>query len=77
MRLYEGMSAQEIANAVAHRMLRPTLPQWVPLNYRALAERCWHQVPSARPTADELVRQLEKLSDFRRRNTRAQSSSHH
>ncbi|GIL78175.1 hypothetical protein Vretifemale_7617 [Volvox reticuliferus] len=74
MRLYEGMSAQEIANAVAHRMLRPTLPGWVPANYRALAERCWHQLPSVRPTADELVRQLEKLSDFRRRNTRPQSS---
>ncbi|GIL58009.1 hypothetical protein Vafri_13205 [Volvox africanus] len=74
MRLYEGMSAQEIANAVAHRMLRPTLPAWVPANYRALAERCWHQLASVRPTADELVRQLEKLSDFRRRNTRPQSS---
>ncbi|GLI63335.1 hypothetical protein VaNZ11_006253 [Volvox africanus] len=78
MRLYEGMSAQEIANAVAHRMLRPTLPSWMPANYRALAERCWHQLPSVRPTADELVRQLEKLSDFRRRNNmRPQSSYQH
>ncbi|GLC69555.1 hypothetical protein PLESTF_000846900 [Pleodorina starrii] len=75
MRLYEGMPAQEIANAVAHRMLRPTLPAWVPANYRALAERCWHQLPSVRPTADELVRQLEKLSDFRRRNARPQSGT--
>ncbi|EFJ39658.1 hypothetical protein VOLCADRAFT_70684 [Volvox carteri f. nagariensis] len=74
MRLYEGMSAQEIANAVAHRMLRPTLPQWVPANYRALVERCWHQLPSVRPTADELVRQLERLSDFKRRNVRPQSN---
>ncbi|KAG2448079.1 hypothetical protein HYH02_007104 [Chlamydomonas schloesseri] len=61
VKLYEGMTAQQIANAVAHDGMRPRLPSWVPSNYRALAERCWHALPSARPTADELVRQLERL----------------
>ena len=61
VRLYEGLTAQQIANAVAHDGMRPRLPSWVPSNYRALAERCWHALPGARPTADELVRQLERL----------------
>ncbi|KAG2448078.1 hypothetical protein HYH02_007103 [Chlamydomonas schloesseri] len=61
VRLYEGLTAQQIADAVSHEGLRPRMPSWVPSNYRALAERCWHALPSARPTADELVRQLERL----------------
>ncbi|KAG2431087.1 hypothetical protein HXX76_009619 [Chlamydomonas incerta] len=61
VRLYEGLTAQQIADAVSHEGLRPRMPSWVPSNYRALAERCWHALPSARPNADELVRQLERL----------------
>eukprot|EP00198_Chlamydomonas_reinhardtii_P003354 XP_001692690.1 predicted protein [Chlamydomonas reinhardtii] len=61
VRLHEGLTAQQIADAVSHVGLRPRMPSWVPSNYRALAERCWHALPSARPTADELVRQLERL----------------
>ncbi|KAG2430077.1 hypothetical protein HXX76_010176 [Chlamydomonas incerta] len=62
LRLYDGLSAQQIANAVAHDGMRPRLPGWVPSDFRALAERCWHALPAVRPTADELVKQLEKLS---------------
>ncbi|KAG2447914.1 hypothetical protein HYH02_007368 [Chlamydomonas schloesseri] len=62
LRLYDGMSAQQIANAVAHDGMRPRLPGWVPSDFRALAERCWHPLASVRPTADELVKNLEKLS---------------
>ncbi|KAG2431667.1 hypothetical protein HYH02_013244 [Chlamydomonas schloesseri] len=62
MHLYQGLTPQQVANGVAHDGLRPVLPAWVPASYRALAERCWHAAADARPTADELVRQLEKLS---------------
>ncbi|KAG2426888.1 hypothetical protein HXX76_012675 [Chlamydomonas incerta] len=62
MHLYQGLSPQQVANGVAHDGLRPALPTWVPASYRALAERCWDAAADARPTADELVRQLEKLS---------------
>lgn len=62
MHLYQGLSPQQVANSVAYDGLRPILPPWVPASYRALAQRCWHAAADARPTADELVRQLEKLS---------------
>lgn len=37
------------------------MPRWVPSGYRSLAQRCWHPAAAARPSADELVRQLERL----------------
>ncbi|KXZ46442.1 hypothetical protein GPECTOR_43g878 [Gonium pectorale] len=61
----KALSAGEIANAVAHSAMRPRLPNWVPANYRALAEACWQQQPSTRPTADELVMQLERAIESR------------
>ncbi|PNG66824.1 putative serine/threonine-protein kinase, partial [Tetrabaena socialis] len=61
MRVYGKMTAPEIAAQVAHRGMRPQLPHWVPESYRSLAKACWHQVPTARPTAEELVRHLERV----------------
>ncbi|EFJ45099.1 hypothetical protein VOLCADRAFT_94591 [Volvox carteri f. nagariensis] len=67
MKVYDKtMSASAIANAVAHRMMRPQLPAWVPFNYRSLAQACWHHLPSSRPTADELVRHLERALEAKR-----------
>ncbi|KAG2486111.1 hypothetical protein HYH03_015206 [Edaphochlamys debaryana] len=60
MKVYDKMSATEIANQVAHRSMRPALPNWVPNSYRLLAQRCWSHAPTSRPTAEELVRHLEK-----------------
>ncbi|GLC56327.1 hypothetical protein PLESTB_001092900 [Pleodorina starrii] len=67
VKVYDKMkSASVIANAVAHRFMRPQLPSWVPSSYRSLAEACWSHKPSARPTADELVRHLEQAIESKR-----------
>ncbi|KXZ46441.1 hypothetical protein GPECTOR_43g877 [Gonium pectorale] len=53
-------TAAQIATEVVHSGMRPRLPAWVPSVYRALAEACWQREPSARPTSEELVQQLER-----------------
>lgn len=68
MKVYDRvLSASAIAHAVAHRFMRPPIPSWVPQSYRALMQACWHQLPSARPTADELVCHLEMALEAKRR----------
>ncbi|GLC77167.1 hypothetical protein PLESTF_001893600 [Pleodorina starrii] len=76
MKVYDKtMSASAIANSVAHRFMRPQLPSWVPSSYRALAQACWHHVPSSRPTADELVRHLERALEAKRGSSSSSSTA--
>ncbi|KAG2443163.1 hypothetical protein HYH02_009573 [Chlamydomonas schloesseri] len=59
--LYEGLSPQQVAFGVAHEGLRPRFPRWVPAPYREMAQRCWAPSAAARPTAEQLVADLQRL----------------
>ncbi|PNW87774.1 hypothetical protein CHLRE_01g001678v5 [Chlamydomonas reinhardtii] len=67
-RLYQGLTTKQIIRGVVREHLRPTFPVWVPPEYRRLAERCWHPVPSERPTADAVVAELEAMVDTHARS---------
>ncbi|EFJ46036.1 hypothetical protein VOLCADRAFT_105682 [Volvox carteri f. nagariensis] len=58
---YAGMSAKDIPRQVIRHHLRPTFHPLAPPDYCALAVRCWSAKPERRPTAMELVGELEHL----------------
>ncbi|GFR51181.1 hypothetical protein Agub_g13456, partial [Astrephomene gubernaculifera] len=71
MRVYDKLqSASAIAQAVAHQAVRPEMPHWVPQGYRELAQACWHPEPSRRPTAEQLVRHLERALESPRQHNK-------
>ncbi|GIL63297.1 hypothetical protein Vafri_17394 [Volvox africanus] len=61
MTVYRGLDLKQIIRGVVLQGLRPTVPAWVPQGYRDLAQRCWHDRPSCRPTSLQLVSELEAL----------------
>jgi serine/threonine protein kinase len=42
--------------------LRPTLPDSCPEFFAAVVRRCWHRVPSQRPSANEIMPMLDVLN---------------
>ncbi|GLI68345.1 hypothetical protein VaNZ11_012747 [Volvox africanus] len=58
---YAGMNARDIPRQVIRQHLRPKFHQLAPPDYCALAGRCWSSKPERRPTAVELVGELEHL----------------
>ncbi|KAG2430390.1 hypothetical protein HYH02_013752 [Chlamydomonas schloesseri] len=75
MRVYDKTNATDIANAVAHKGMRPALPHWVPTSYRSLASACWHHSAANRPTADQLVARLEKAIETKQQRSGSSTSS--
>ncbi|KAG2422583.1 hypothetical protein HXX76_015911 [Chlamydomonas incerta] len=75
MRVYNKTNATDIANAVAHKGMRPALPHWVPSSYRALASACWHHSPANRPTAEQLVARLERAIETKQHRSGSSSSA--
>ncbi|KXZ47665.1 hypothetical protein GPECTOR_33g547 [Gonium pectorale] len=64
---YEGYDSQALPRLVAHEHLRPEFDPLSPLEYIHLAGRCWSAHASRRPTAAQLVRELEGLLEAAQR----------
>ncbi|KAF6252843.1 kinase-like domain-containing protein [Scenedesmus sp. NREL 46B-D3] len=59
-RPFKELQPAQILQAVA-RGTRPHFPAGAPPPYQALAEACWSQKAKQRPTADQVVRQLQDM----------------
>ncbi|KXZ47663.1 hypothetical protein GPECTOR_33g545 [Gonium pectorale] len=65
--LYEGMDIKDVPRHVAQYHMRPEFDPLAPLEYVHLAGRCWSAHASRRPTATQLVRELEGLLEAAQR----------
>lgn len=60
-RVYEGLSAQQVAQRVVQEGLRPRFPQNTPACYKVLASACWAQASSARPHFEDVLESLNNI----------------
>jgi hypothetical protein len=63
-RVYRGMNKQDIAAYVCNLHGRPVFPTGTPPEYQELAEKCWNQVPSSRPTFEYIVDKLTEMNNM-------------
>lgn len=54
-----AMSLLEVQVAVCREGTRPTFPSTIPEDYVRLANQCWSQLPTARPTFSEIALRLQ------------------
>jgi serine/threonine protein kinase len=59
---WEGLSPFNIVTKVAQRGKRPQLPHGVGLEVANLLEGCWQEEPAARPSMEEVLGRLDKMS---------------
>ncbi|KAL7548227.1 hypothetical protein ACHAWF_011514 [Thalassiosira exigua] len=57
--VYEGLESTQIIAMVANDHLRPEVPPGCPWN--DVMVKCWREVPSERPTFEEIVKELNRL----------------
>ncbi|KAL9189672.1 hypothetical protein ACHAXT_009347 [Thalassiosira profunda] len=57
--VYEGLESTQIIAMVANDHLRPEVPPGCPWN--DVMQKCWREVPSERPTFEEIVKELNRL----------------
>jgi len=57
--VYEGLESTQIIAMVANDHLRPEVPPGCPWN--DVMTKCWREVPSERPTFEEIVKELNRL----------------
>jgi serine/threonine protein kinase len=57
--VYEGLESTQIIAMVANDHLRPEVPRGCPWN--DVMVKCWNEVPSERPTFEEIVKELNRL----------------
>jgi serine/threonine protein kinase len=57
--VYAGLESTQIIAMVANDRLRPDIPPGCPWN--AIMVKCWREVPSERPTFEEIVKELNRL----------------
>ncbi|KAK9833634.1 hypothetical protein WJX74_001172 [Apatococcus lobatus] len=73
---YEGLLEVQICHMVIEQGLRPEFDDTCPLPYQELAQACWHQSPSSRPSFKELVNKLTEIEgEFRRECHRQRSAA--
>ncbi|PNW87635.1 hypothetical protein CHLRE_02g141966v5 [Chlamydomonas reinhardtii] len=63
---YKGLQEQDVPRLVLRSGLRPEFNPLAPRDYCHLAYRCWHAQPSKRPTAVDLVHELQALLEAAR-----------
>eukprot|EP00585_Thalassiosira_rotula_P018810 CAMPEP_0196204192 /NCGR_PEP_ID=MMETSP0912-20130531/6392_1 /TAXON_ID=49265 /ORGANISM="Thalassiosira rotula, Strain GSO102" /LENGTH=426 /DNA_ID=CAMNT_0041478419 /DNA_START=50 /DNA_END=1330 /DNA_ORIENTATION=+ len=57
--VYEGLESTQIIAMVANDHLRPEVPPGCPWN--DVMVKCWREIPSERPTFEEIVKELNRL----------------
>jgi serine/threonine protein kinase len=71
---YEGMLEAQVCAGVLNGWLRPEFTEDCPAAFRLLAERCWAQSASDRPTFAQVWRELVNIEvDFRSQRLRSKS----
>eukprot|EP00201_Polytomella_parva_P020834 CAMPEP_0175042198 /NCGR_PEP_ID=MMETSP0052_2-20121109/2407_1 /TAXON_ID=51329 ORGANISM="Polytomella parva, Strain SAG 63-3" /NCGR_SAMPLE_ID=MMETSP0052_2 /ASSEMBLY_ACC=CAM_ASM_000194 /LENGTH=656 /DNA_ID=CAMNT_0016304937 /DNA_START=101 /DNA_END=2068 /DNA_ORIENTATION=+ len=62
-RVFKHLSDSEVILAVVTCKARPSFPSDSPLRYRYLAERCWAELPEARPSLATVLNELDFLQN--------------
>eukprot|EP00878_Enallax_costatus_P003660 GHUV01003874.1.p1 GENE.GHUV01003874.1~~GHUV01003874.1.p1 ORF type:complete len:512 (+),score=157.35 GHUV01003874.1:108-1643(+) len=57
----EGLSLGQIFHTIVYQSWRPSTPADCPAAYAHLMQACWHADPQQRPTAQQVLRALQKL----------------
>jgi hypothetical protein len=57
----EGLSIGQMFYMIAYENWRPHIPEHCPHGYADLMAACWHEDPEQRPTAQQLLRRLQRL----------------
>jgi serine/threonine protein kinase len=71
---YEGMLEAQVCAGVLNGWLRPEFTEDCPAAFRLLAEQCWSQQASERPTFAQVWRELVNIEvDFRSQRLRSKS----
>ena len=65
--VYAGLESTQIIAMVANDRLRPDIPPGCPWN--AIMVKCWREVPSERPTFEEIVKELNRLRPTVKKST--------
>jgi serine/threonine protein kinase len=65
--VYEGLESTQIIAMVANDYLRPEVPPGCPWN--DVMVKCWREVPSERPSFDEIVKELNRLRPYVQKST--------
>lgn len=65
--VYEGLESTQIIAMVANDYLRPEVPTGCPWN--DVMVQCWREVPSERPSFDEIVKELNRLRPYVQKST--------
>ena len=65
--VYEGLESTQIIAMVANDHLRPEVPPGCPWN--EVMVKCWREVPSERPTFEEIVKELNRLRPAVKKST--------
>ncbi len=58
---HRGRAPVEVAEAILHANLRPTIPDYVPGEMAALIRSCWAAEEDKRPSSEAIVHQLAEL----------------
>ena len=61
---YKGKSGLQIAMAVCQRGERPAFPKNTPKKIQNFIKQCWHQIPSKRPSFQQIVTLLSNKTIF-------------
>jgi len=62
---YEGMAPFQVVLNVGTKLMRPIIPESCPTAWVNLVTSCWSEVPSSRPSFDEIILLLEAMSPRR------------
>ncbi|KAL3794070.1 hypothetical protein ACHAW5_010997 [Stephanodiscus triporus] len=65
--VYEGLESTQVIAMVANDCLRPEVPPGCPWN--DVMVKCWREVPSERPTFEEIVKELNRLRPTVKKST--------
>jgi hypothetical protein len=72
----EGLSIGQMFYMIAYKDWRPEIPPNCPPGYVELMTSCWQEDPEQRPTAQQLLKRLQKLQGQARQESPASLTAH-